>query len=440
MRAYTLLRNVHDDKLPIMAIYHLEGKIISRSQGRSVTAASAYRACEKLLDERTGLLHDFTKKIPDLVFSEILLPVGTHEAFKDRQTLWNAVESAEKRKDAQLAREFNISLPKELTDEQNWELAKRFVQTEFVDRGMIADLAFHRGHKSQEQQPHIHVMLTLREILPEDKREPNIYFGQKVRAWNDKGLLNHWREAWANECNHTLAMYGHDMRIDHRTLNEQGINLEPQNKIGAKVAQAYSAHLAEHQAIARANGERILLDPSLVLTALTAQQSTFTHQDIARVVSRYTADHDQFQLAYAKVLACPELVRLGIDEKSRERYTTEDMLNLEKGMVSHALTLANREAHTLSLSTRENVRTRYSLSEDQRSAYDYALAGGDMKNIVGFAGTGKSYLLGAVREAYEKEGYQVIGMSMAGKAAENLQDSSQIKSRTVASYLSLIHI
>ena len=210
-----------------MAIYHLSGKIISRSQGRSSVAASAYRAAEKLVDERTGLTHDFTKKADDVFHREILLPCDAPAWMSDRAKLWSHTEAVEKRKDAQLAREFNIALPKELTDKQNIALAREFINKQFVDRGMVADLCLHHGIHKGEKQPHIHVMLSLREVSAEG-------FGKKARLWNRKDLLLAYREAWAQHCNHHLALHGHDLRIDHRTLEAQGINLEPQTKLGPR--------------------------------------------------------------------------------------------------------------------------------------------------------------------------------------------------------------
>ena len=172
-----------------MAIYHFEGKIISRSQGRSSVAAAAYRSASRLLDKRTGLTHDFLNKQSDCVYAEILLPEGTPSWMRDREKLWNTIEEVEKRSDAQLALEFTIALPKELTIEQNIHLAKEFISHEFVQLGMVADkLCFHRGHG--DEQPHLHMMLTLREITPAG-------FGKKMRGWNDKTLMLHWRETWA---------------------------------------------------------------------------------------------------------------------------------------------------------------------------------------------------------------------------------------------------
>ena len=125
-----------------MAIYHLNVQVISRGQGRSAVACAAYRSAEKLYDERYGKTHDYTKKL-HVVHSEILVPVNSPDWMGNRERLWNEVEKSEKRKDAQLSREVQLSLPKELTDEQNIALAREFVKTEFVSKGMVADLNVH---------------------------------------------------------------------------------------------------------------------------------------------------------------------------------------------------------------------------------------------------------------------------------------------------------
>ncbi|MBP9726686.1 MAG: Ti-type conjugative transfer relaxase TraA [Gammaproteobacteria bacterium] len=410
-----------------MAIYHFSAQVISRSQGRSSVASAAYRSSEKLLDERTGEVHDFTRK-SDVLEKEILLPKDAPEWMSDREKLWNAVEIAETRKDAQLSREINVALPKELNAEQNWNLLKNFVQKEFVDQGMVADVAFHRGHKGGEEQPHGHVMLTMREITPEG-------FGGKVRAWNNKELLTTWREHWAEHCNRELARQGFDFRIDHRTLEAQGINLEPQSKIGPKAVQSSMARYAEHQALAARNGERLLNDPNIALTALTRQQSTFTHQDVARLVNRHTTSPEQFTAVYEKIKASPELVHLGQDEQQRDRYSTKEMLALESQMMAHATTKAPLAQHPVSFPSMTQAMASRSLSDEQKAAFEHLTKGGDVACVVGFAGTGKSYLLGAAREAWEAEGYRVHGMTLSGIAAENLENGSGIGSHTVANRL-----
>jgi len=410
-----------------MAIYHFSAQVISRSQGRSSVAAAAYRSSEKLLDERTNEVHDFTRK-SDVLEKEILLPKDAPAWMGDREKLWNAVETAETRKDAQLSREINVALPRELNSEQNWKLLKDFVQKEFVDQGMVADVAFHRGHKGGEEQPHGHIMLSMREVGPAG-------FGPKVRAWNNKSLLSSWREHWGEHCNLTLAREGIDFRIDHRTLEAQGINLEPQSKIGPKAVQSSMARYAEHQALATRNGDRLLNDPNIALTALTRQQSTFTYQDIARLVNRHTTSTEQFTAVFEKIKASPELVHLGQDDRQRNRYSTKEMLALESQMMAHAAEKAPLAQHSVSLHSMTQAMASRALSDEQKVAFEHLIQGGDVACVVGFAGTGKSYLLGAAREAWEAEGYRVQGMTLSGIAAENLESGSGIGSHTVANRL-----
>lgn len=409
-----------------MAIYHFSGTIISRNQGRSAIACAAYRAGEKLHDERYDKTYDYTKK-QDVAHTEILLPEQAPEWMCDREKLWNFVEASEKRKDAQLAREFNFALPRELTIEQNIALAKAFVIQEFVSRGMVADLCVHNDKMPDgEMQPHAHVMLTLREVNSEG-------FGQKVREWNAKQNLLDWREAWGSVANQHLFLHEHDIKIDHRTLEAQGIDLEPQHKIGSAVAKERLARLADHQRIARENGEKLIADPKIALTAITHQQSTFTHQDLARFVNRHTADAEQFQEAYDKIMASRELVLLGQDAQKRDRFTTKEMLAIETKMVQLAEQLNSRNDHGVKEKLKLHAVNKRNLSSEQQMAFAHLVSDGSLKNVIGYAGSGKSYLLGAAREAWEHQGYQVHGVTLSGIAAENLEAGSGIVSRTIAS-------
>jgi Ti-type conjugative transfer relaxase TraA len=380
-----------------VAIYHLSAKVISRADGRSAVAAAAYRAAEALPDGRLGRSHDFTNKA-GVIHSEILLPKGAPDWLSDRARLWNAVEAGEKRKDAQLAREIEISLPRELTRAQAIELARDFVREQFVAQGMVADLNVHWGRTGKgEDQPHAHVMLTMREVGPEG-------FGKKVRDWNRIEVLVGWRERWAALANERLAEQGHDIRVDHRSHAAQGIDLEPQTKIGPagarRAARGEDAErAAEHEGLAWRNGERIIADPSLVLRALTRQQSTFTRRDLARLVDRHTADAEQFAAAMAKVEASPELVRLGADGRGQERFTTREMLATEQRMERAAAALAEREGHRVDL--RRRFLESPTLGQEQVLAFRHVTQAQDLSVVVGYAGTGKSTMLGEARAAWE---------------------------------------
>jgi ATP-dependent exoDNAse (exonuclease V) alpha subunit len=197
-----------------MAIYHFSAKMISRSTGRSAVAAAAYRTAERIEDHRQGLEHDYSNRT-GVLHTEILAPDGTPEALRDRATLWNAVEAVERRKDAQLAREVTVALPHELTDAQRASLVRSFVQSAFVDRGMIADVALHApGREGDERNHHAHIMLTTRSIGADG-------FEGKDRSWNSKELLEDWRESWADHANAYLREIEVGREIDHRSLEAQ---------------------------------------------------------------------------------------------------------------------------------------------------------------------------------------------------------------------------
>ena len=160
-----------------MAIYHLHVKVIGRKAGSSAVASAAYRSASRLRDDRLERSHDFTGK-RGVVYSEVLLPEHAPEPWRDRERLWNDVEAFEVRKDAQLAREVEFALPREMTQAQSIALARDFARAEFVDQGMIADLNVHWDvGEDGMPKPHAHVMLTMRGV---DENG----FGQKVRDWN----------------------------------------------------------------------------------------------------------------------------------------------------------------------------------------------------------------------------------------------------------------
>lgn len=197
-----------------MAIYHFDASVISRSKGRSSTAASAYRTAEVIKDHRTGEVHDYSRK-GGVLHTEIIAPDHAPAWVHDRSALWNAVEDVERRKDAQVAREVRVALPSELTTEQNADLVRAFVQEQFVARGMIADVALHApGREGDQRNHHAHIMLTTREVGPEG-------FGAKERDWNAKDLLVDWRGSWAEHVNDTLERCDISERVDHRTLVAQ---------------------------------------------------------------------------------------------------------------------------------------------------------------------------------------------------------------------------
>lgn len=419
-----------------MAIYHLSAKLISRAHGSSALASAAYRSAGRLYDERLDRHHDFTNK-SGVVHSEVLTPESAPEHFQEREKLWNAVELAEKRKDAQLAREVEFAIPRELNQAQGIDLARAFVEREFVSRGMIADLNVHWDIGADgEPKPHAHVMLTTRAV---DENG----FGAKVRDWNRTELLTHWREAWADHVNERLAELGIEARIDHRSFKDMGLDLEPQHKIGPAAArmagEGFEAdRLDEHREIARENGDKIIADPSIALDAITHGQATFTRRDLAKFAHRHSDGLDQFNAVMASVESSPELVRLGHDGRGEDRFTSRDMLAVEKRLHRATDLMAERERDGVSEKARERALAHAEsrglvLSHEQRRALTHVTDRRDLGIVIGYAGAGKSAMLAVAREAWEESGYQVRGIALSGIAAENLEGGSGIGSRTIAS-------
>ncbi|MGC1303727.1 MAG: Ti-type conjugative transfer relaxase TraA [Caulobacteraceae bacterium] len=437
-----------------VAIYHFSAKVISRANGSSAVAAAAYRSASDLYDERLGRSHNFSNK-SGVIHSEILVPEGSPERWQDRAALWNEVEALEKRKDAQLAREVEFAIPRELDHAQGVALARDFVEREFVARGMVADLNVHWDiGPDGEAKPHAHVMLSMREVARDEVARHEVAedgefgFGKKVRDWNSREVLTDWREAWAEHVNVRLAELDIDARIDHRTLQAQAIELEPQNKIGPAGARREerrpehapedAERAAEHRQIARRNGERIIEDPSVALDAITHQQSTFTGHDLYRFAHRHSDGADQFAEVVSAVKTSPELISLGLDGKGRERFTSREMLATEQRLERAAADMGGREGHGVPPSALRDAlasgqRRGMTLSQGQGEALARVAEAGDLKLVVGYAGSGKSAMLGAGREAWEASGYRVRGATLSGIAAESLEGGSGIDSRTLAS-------
>ena len=240
-----------------MALFHLSVTQTKRSAGQSAIASAAYRAGERLYSEYYGEYSDYTRK-GGVICSDILLPSHAPPEYADRQTLWNAVEKAERGKNAQLAYSFDIALQNEFSLEENIALARQFLLEQFVSRGMVVDFAVHQPDKEDGGilNPHFHVLCPIRPIEQNGKwglKQHRVYEldedGNRIRGadgnfvfnavpttdWGSPETLEYWRKTWAELCNAKFAEKGLDVRIDHRSYERQGVDLLPTVHEGATV-------------------------------------------------------------------------------------------------------------------------------------------------------------------------------------------------------------
>ncbi|MGO4567486.1 Ti-type conjugative transfer relaxase TraA [Rhizobium sp. 2YAF20] len=464
-----------------MAIMFVRAQVISRGAGRSIVSAAAYRHRARMMDEQAGTSFSYRGGASELVHEELALPEDIPAWLKSAiagktgagasEIHWNAVDAFEKRSDAQLARELIIALPEELTRAESISLVREFVQNNLTSKGMVADWVFH----DKDGNPHIHLMTTLRPLTEEGfgpKKVPILGEGGEplrvvtpdrpngkivYKLWaGDTEMMKGWKIAWAETANRHLALAGHEIRLDGRSYAEQGLDGIAQKHLGPEKAalarkgvEMYfaPADLARRQEMA----DRLLADPELLLKQLGNERSTFDERDIAKALHRYVDDPVDFANIRARLMASDELVLLRPQQIEAESgkvsepaiFTTREILRIEYDMAQVAHVLSQRHGFAASdddvAAAIEQVETQdpqtpFRLDPEQVDAVRHITRDNAIAAVVGLAGAGKSTLLAAARVAWEGKCRRVIGAALAGKAAEGLEDSSGIRSRTLASW------
>ncbi len=446
-----------------MAIYSLSPTNIGRGTGRQAVAASAYRSGSKLTDERTGQTWDFTRK-GGVLHSEIVTPQAVPIWAGDRERLWNEAEKAEdkstRRDTAKLAREFRIALPHELTDAERVAITREFSRY-LVDRyGAAVDFSVHSPDREGDQRNfHAHVMMTTRALGPDG-------YGVKIRSLDSPKTsgaeMLAVRAEWAAIANRALEAGGHAERIDHRRLVDQGIDREAtvhegvavtnmerngertdvgnlNREIAARNAErealkaegrAISAEIidleAEREKRAADRDERAAVrtfDPGRILEQITERKSTFSRADLNYALSKEITDPKERAAMNDAILARPEVVALREQSDGPvTRYTTRAVLDAERDVLSDAASMAADSRHGLTSRQQAEALDRHAkLDHEQRAALAHLTGPEGIAILVGEAGTGKSTVLGAARDAYSTAGHHVIGMSWQNSIVQDMR-------------------
>lgn len=370
-----------------VAIYHLSVKTISRSEGRTATAAAAYRAGDRIECDRTGEVHDYSRK-RGVEGSTLFMPPGAPRALAQRGALWNAAEQAENRKNSVVARELEVALPSELDLVQRRALVSRLAR-ELVERhGVAVDVALHApGREGDQRNHHAHVLITTRSITAEG-------FGPKTREWDDRksGTVDFWRERWAELQNEALAEAGIDARVDHRSLADQGIERAPTVHLGPT---ASAIERRGEQSRISAQAEQLQRDLAARARQAAADLVAEAHELASAEAELVQLRQERARLASAVQLQAPAPVATPVDElrQARQRLAEAEeaqrLVNEQREAMRVAEVKARQQADGQARAEGARRRARAAASASKLSK-DYQALASSSRRLWGLLGPGKA--------------------------------------------------
>jgi Ti-type conjugative transfer relaxase TraA len=423
-----------------VAIQFARARYISRSSGGSAVRSAAYNGREAITAERTGEVFYFRHRdAPE--HHEVLLPEGAPERFGRAAELWNAAEAAERRKDAQVAREIVLALPadREVTTEDRVAIACSFAQEHFVSKGLAVQLDVHAPHgaeaESERANWHAHLLITTRRLdrdgLNAKKArdlDPEVrQAGGRARVADGAA----WGELWRDHQDQYFREHGLEARVDRiATLSQEHIGPVRMRRTGAEIVERAETIRQANQEAAR--------DPEKVLAALTRNNATFTERDLDRFLSKQLGQEEregagEIAAVRAAVLKSRELVPLYDRETGAAagRFTTKEVREQERAAMAAAGGLSRQKSGAVSARYARAAMEARTLRPDQAEAFEHAIGAGHLKLIEGRAGTGKSYTLAAIRDAYERDGKHVVGLAPTNAVAQDLAQDGFREARTV---------
>ncbi|MBL4832175.1 MAG: AAA family ATPase [Aliivibrio sp.] len=412
-----------------MAIQFARMRILTRSSGHCAVRSACYNARSTARSEMTGDKYSFADR-HDLEHHEILLPKGAPEEMKDFEVFWNKAQLAEKRINSQEAKELLLALPAnpEITDKMRLEMARGFVQDNFVSHGVGAQLDIHGPHDDGDNY-HAHVLITTRRINEDG-------MGEKARDMNGlfaKGYVmdgEKWGEVWKDYQNDYFLAKGLDVRVDE-------ISLIPTEHIGPERMRTEADVLAiNRNSEAAKEAAEMMLDPDMILEQLTAQKSSFSVDELSRYIDRHGFDEKAANDIFKSVIYSPEILYT-VDKNGEldERFTTRTVRAEEAEAMKLSRALFAESDAALAPAKMERVARSYGLSDEQATAMEAGLSGKRLTVIRGKAGTGKSFMLGAMRDGLKRGGHDVIGLAPTNMVASALREDGFDKAYTVHSFL-----
>ena len=412
-----------------MAIQFARMRILTRTKGHCAVRSATYNARSTARSELTGQKYSFTDR-QDLEHHEILLPDGAPQEMKDFEVFWNKAQCAEKRMNSQEAKELLLALPAnpEITDKMRLEMTRDFVQDNFVSHGVGAQFDIHRPHDDNDNY-HAHVLVTTRRINADG-------MGEKARDMNGlfaKGYVmdgEKWGEVWKDYQNDYFIRQGLDVRVDE-------ISLIPSEHIGPQRLRTEADVLAiNRNAEAAQEAAEMMLDPDMILEQLTAQKSSFSVDELSRYIDRHGFDGKAANDIFKSVIYSPEILYT-VDKNGEldERFTTRTVRAEEAEAMKLSRALLGEKDAALTPAKMERVAGNYGLSDEQTAAMEAGLSGKRLTVIRGKAGTGKSYMLGAMRDGLKRGGHDVIGLAPTNMVASAMREDGFDKAYTVHSFL-----
>lgn len=412
-----------------MAIQFARMEFVSRGDGGNVCLKAAYNKREKIQDERNGGSYSFAQRGGN-AHHEIMLPLGASERFLDSSALWNHVEFFETRKNSRLAKEVVLALPdnREIGLEDRIELTRRFVKENFTDKGLAVQVDIHEPHHVEDKNWHAHLLITTRRF----RKDGESFETKKARDLDGvirKGLvleIDRWGELWRDVQNSYFKEKGLDLRVD-------AIGAISQEHLGPVRMRQHMSEVVAKGELLKAANTQASLDPQEILKTITKTLSVFTNRHIDSYLSKHVREDLRVEVR-EQILSHPELVRLhdkGTGEIA-EFYTTKAVRNEEE----QVLRIADRVVDNRVVDGENRVAENCTFSEEQKRAFFYCLESGHGIRVVqGRAGTGKSYLMQGVREAYEKSGVPVVGLAPTHTVVRDMVASGFEEAKTIHEFL-----